>query len=207
MDKDITDMFHEKNKDIFKNSLLLEMERNIDTLKHATNNAVILEMNKINKFLKEYLEEIGITYSEKKLKNKIDKEKETIKNLIDKEIENKKKQLEAYFNKKLEKEVLIDANYIDKYHKHIDGVTAKTIEDLEISIRKEINTIFTPGLLKNYAFKKEEQTDRIIRRINNIMVETTIKRIVNELKFRDDSLKNMCNESFNKYLNLNEMTS
>ena len=47
MDIDINKMFKDKNKEIFKNSLTLEMERNLDTLKNTTDNCVALEINKL----------------------------------------------------------------------------------------------------------------------------------------------------------------
>ena len=47
MDIDITKLFKSKNKEILKNSLQLEMERNLDTLKNTTDNCVSLEINKI----------------------------------------------------------------------------------------------------------------------------------------------------------------
>lgn len=206
MDKDITNMFHEKNKDILKNSLILEMERNIDTLKHATNNAIILEMTKIFSFLKQYMEEIGIVFKEEQLKKVIDKEISILNDLINNEIGNKKKQLEKYFKKELKKSTPIDTDYIDSYHKYIDEVTANAKEPIELVIRKEISTIFTPNILKDYNFNKEEQHDRIRGRIDILLVERLIKRILDEIKFRDDSLKNVCNESFIKYQNLNKIT-
>ena len=47
MDTDISKMFKEKNKEIFKNSLTLEMERNLDALKNTTDNCVSLEIKKL----------------------------------------------------------------------------------------------------------------------------------------------------------------
>ena len=38
MEMDINKMFQDKNKEIFRNSLTLEMERNLEALKNTTDN-------------------------------------------------------------------------------------------------------------------------------------------------------------------------
>ena len=54
MDIDVNKMFKEKNIEIFKNSLTLEMERNLDALKNTTDNCVSLEINKLFLFFKNF---------------------------------------------------------------------------------------------------------------------------------------------------------
>jgi len=205
MDKDVAKILHEKNKDIFKNSLLLEMEKNLDTLKHTTDNAVALEMNKVYSFIKQYFEEIKMKHDENTLKTNTDTEINIVNQLINEEIENKKQELEKYFEAELKKPT-IEIEYIEKYHEYIDEITEKISEIIEEAIKKEICTIFTANILKDYKFKKKEQKERIRTNIDSIFVERLLKKLKEEIKFRDESLKNMCNESYNKYLNLNKIT-
>ena len=63
MDKDLTEMFESKNREIFINSLTLEMERNLNTLKSTTDNIVALEINKLILFFKKFFEENKVKYS------------------------------------------------------------------------------------------------------------------------------------------------
>ena len=57
MDENIGKMFRDKNKEIFLNSLTLDVERNSDALKSTTDNCVALEINKLSVFLKSYFKE------------------------------------------------------------------------------------------------------------------------------------------------------
>ena len=206
-DIDIAKMFQEKNKDIFKNSLVLEIERNLDTLNQTTDNTATLEMNKICKFLKQYFEEIKKKYNEQDVEEMINEEKNKLRSLVSKEIEEKKNELEKYFNKEMDSSKKIKDDYIDDYHNYIDEITKKTVEKLESEIKKEICEKFTPTILTTYSLKKKSQQERIKSRIDSIFTETLIKKVKEEIKLRDDSLKNMCNESYTRYLNLNEITT
>ena len=57
------------------------------------------------------------------------------------------------------------------------------------------------------SLENKEQEERINSRINILFNNTIISRIKEETLFRDESLKNMCNESYNKYLDLNKRTT
>ena len=50
------------------------------------------------------------------------------------------------------------------------------------------------------------QIERINSRINILFRDTIIRRIKEESEFRDESLKNMSSESYNKYVDLNSKT-
>ena len=75
MNIDINKMFKDKNKEIFKNSLTLEMERNLDTLKNTTDNCVALEINKLFLFFKKYFHECNISFKKEELLGFLYKEK------------------------------------------------------------------------------------------------------------------------------------
>ena len=76
MDENIGKMFRDKNKEIFLNSLTLDVERNSDALKSTTDNCVALEINKLLVFLKSYFKEQEIPYKKDELQGI--KESETI---------------------------------------------------------------------------------------------------------------------------------
>jgi hypothetical protein len=87
MDIDISKMFKDKNKEILNNSLKLEMNRNLETLKNTTDNCVSLEINKLFLFFKKYFDEININYTKDDLLGCLYKERKTISDIVNSEIE------------------------------------------------------------------------------------------------------------------------
>ena len=73
-------------------------------------------------------------------------------------------------------------------------------------IKKEICTNFSPKIQKKYKLDTIEQVERINSRINILFKDNVIKRMVEEIEFRDESLKNMSIESYKKYVDLNKRT-
>ena len=90
MEMDINKMFQDKNKEIFRNSLTLEMERNLEALKHTTDNLVALEINKLMMFFSKYFEEVNIEYKKEELLGILYKEKIKLNNIVNAKIEDKK---------------------------------------------------------------------------------------------------------------------
>ena len=82
MDIDVSKMFENKNKEIFKNSLALEMERNLEALKNTTDNCVALEINKLIIFFKSYFKEINIEYKKEELLGILYRERKNKKQLL-----------------------------------------------------------------------------------------------------------------------------
>ena len=82
MDKDINKMFKDKNKEIFINSLILEMERNLEALKNTTDNCVALEINKLIMFFTKYFEETNIKFKKEELIGFMYRKKTEINNII-----------------------------------------------------------------------------------------------------------------------------
>ena len=95
MDIDITKMFENKNREIFINSLTIEMERNLDTLKTSTNNIVALEINKLIVFFKDFFNEYEVDYTKEELIGFLYKEKIELDNIINDRIEQKKKNIRS----------------------------------------------------------------------------------------------------------------
>ena len=89
MDMDINKMFQDKNKEIFKNSLSLEMERNLESLKNTTDNCVALEINKLVIFFTKYFNEINIEFKKEELLGLLYREKTDINNIVNNRIEEK----------------------------------------------------------------------------------------------------------------------
>lgn len=207
MDIDISKMFKDKNKEIFKNSLTLEMERNLETLKHTTDNCVALEINKLFLFFKKYFQEIGLTYKKEELLGILYKERKNINDIVNAKIEEKKNKIkENFLNKKTEDEVLTQ-EFLDNYYEELKKETTRINEEIAISVKKEVCTEFSPKMIKKYKLESIEQSDRINSRINGLFCENILSRVKEQTEFRDESLRNMSKESYNKYLDLNKMTT
>lgn len=205
MDIDVNKMFENKNKEIFKNSLTLEMERNLEALKNTTDNCVALEINKLFIFFKNYFEEINVEYEKEALLGFLYRERKKINDIVNSKIEDKKNRIKENFLLKEEDGILTN-EYLNEYHNELLKETERLNEELDIELKEEICTNFYPELLKKYMLESTEQVERINSRINVLFKENVISRIQEQVRFRDESLKNMSIESYKKYQNLNETT-
>jgi hypothetical protein len=206
MDTDISKMFKDKNKEIFKNSLILEIERNLETLKNTTDNCVALEINKLFLFFKKYFQEIEIEYKKEELLGILYKERKDINDIVNKKIEEKKERIKTNFLAKENKEEILTTDFLDSYYNELINETKKINEEIELEVSKEITTIFSSKIIKKYKLESIEQSERIHSRIDILFKNNIIQRVKEQIEFRDESLKNIAMESFNKYIELNKNT-
>lgn len=206
MDIDYNKMFKEKNKEIFKNSLTLEMERNLDALKNSTDNCVSLEINKLFLFFKSFFEEHDIDYKKEELLGILYKEKKIINDLVNNEIEEKKKRLKEEFLESNFDQDVITEEIINNYYEKLKEESLSINEKIELLLTEEVCTNFSLNIIKKYKLDNDNQLERINSRVNSLFKNNIISRVKEQIIFRDDSLKNMAKESFNKYLNLNDKT-
>lgn len=206
MDTDISKMFKDKNKEIFKNSLTLEIERNLDTLKNTTDNCVALEINKLFLFFRKYFQEIEINYKKDELLGILYKEKKDINDIVNKKIEEKKERIKKNFLEKENKEEILTTEFLDSYYNELLSETKKINEEIDLEVSKEITTNFSSKIIKKYKLETIEQSERIHSRINILFKNNIIQRVKEQIEFRDESLKNIAIESFNKYIELNKNT-
>lgn len=205
-DIDINQMFKTKNKEIFINSLTLEMERNLEALKNTTDNCVALEINKLFIFFKEYFDEIKIPYKKEEILGLLYRERKKINDIVNTKIEEKKQNIKANFLEKEIEEDIISEEYLDKYYEELKKETEIINDKLELELNEEICVEFSPKLATKYKLDSTEQLERINSRINVLFKNNIISKIKSQTEFRDESLKNMFTESYNKYLELNKNT-
>ena len=206
MDIDINKMFKEKNKEIFNNNLTLEMERNLDTLKNTTDNCVSLEINKLFLFFKSFFEENKIDYKKEELLGFLYREKKTINDIVNEKIEEKKINIKNNVLNNNQKEEILSEEFLNKYFEELKNETNRINDSIELLLKEEICTVFSNEIVKKYKLSNNDQLERINSRINVLFKDNVISRIKDQIIFRDDSLKNMANESFNKYLDLTNKT-
>lgn len=207
MDVDISKMFKDKNKEIFKNSLTLEMERNLETLKNTTDNCVALEINKLYLFFNKYFQEISIDFKKEELLGLLYREKKEINDIVNKKIEEKKQRIKDNFLNVDDKKEELDEEYIEKYYKELQNETEIINNSIEVDIAYEICTNFSPNILKKFKLESVEQLERIHSRIDILFKDNIISRIKEQTLFRDESLMNLAKASLKKYIELNKNTA
>ncbi len=207
MDVDISKMFKDKNKEIFKNSLTLEMERNLETLKNTTDNCVALEINKLYLFFNKYFQEISIDFKKEELLGLLYREKKEINDIVNKKIEEKKQRVKDNFLNVDDKKEELDEEYIEKYYKELQNETEIINNSIEVDIAYEICTNFSPNILKKFKLESVEQLERIHSRIDILFKDNIISRIKEQTLFRDESLMNLAKASLKKYIELNKNTA
>ena len=205
MDVDVIKMFENKNKEIFKNSLALEMERNLEALKNTTDNCVALEINKLMIFFKSYFKEINIEYKKEELLGILYRERIAINDIVNKKIEEKKERIKNNFLLK-EEEGILSNKYLNNYYDELQKETELINDEIDTELKKEICTNFTPSLIQKYKLDTPEQAERLFSRINILFKNNIINKIQEQTRFRDESLRNMSLESYKKYQSLNEST-
>ena len=206
MDIDINKMFKEKNKEIFKNNLTLEMEINLETLKNTTDNCVSLEINKLFLFFKSFFEENNIDYKKEELLGLLYREKKTINDIVNNKIEEKKNNIKNNFLNNNQTEEILSDEFLNKYFEELKKESDRINDSIELLLKEEICIVFSSEIVKKYKLDNNDQLERINSRINILFKDNIISRIKDQIIFRDDSLKNMANESFNKYVDLTNKT-
>lgn len=96
MNETLDQLFFEKNKEILKNKLVLDVSNNTDSLKLTLSNVVMLEMNKLHKSLIKLFEENDIDYSEESLKGLIEEEKNKLNNIILERLSHRQTSIESH---------------------------------------------------------------------------------------------------------------
>ncbi len=205
MDIDVSKMFENKNKEIFKNSLALEMERNLEALKNTTDNCVALEINKLIIFFKSYFKEINIEYKKEELLGILYRERKNINDIVNTKIEEKKERIKNNFLLK-EEEGILSNEYLNNYYDELQKETELINDEIDTELKKEICTNFSPRIIEKYNLETVDQAERIYSRINILFRNNIINKIQEQTRFRDESLKNMSIESYKKYQSLNEST-
>jgi hypothetical protein len=203
MDKDINNMFKDKNKEIFINSLTVGMERNLESLKNTTDNCVSLEINKLYLFFVNYFQEIDLEYSKEALLGLLFKEKKKLNDIVNNKIEEKKQNIKTNFLENIDE---INDDFVEKYYEELKKETERIGEELDLLLKEEIRTQFSNNVTTKFKLDKEEQVERIHSRINVLFSDSVIAKIKEQTKFRDESLRNMAKESYEKYLDINKST-
>lgn len=197
---DITEMFNEKNQTIFLNKLLVDLENNAGTFKLRTKHIVMVEVAKLFSSLKRLYEKYSISYDETKIKELLSNTKKGLIENINIVIDDKKSSNAAYVEGGRDKP--IKRPYLKGYHKHIDDSESSFEEAVSLTVKEDIEIGLYNKLVSLYPCSNIEMQQDIIGIINLELSHTIISRVIDESKHRNMTLKNISEETFQKYLEL-----
>lgn len=203
---DINEMFMEKNYEILKNKLDLDINNNADSLNHTVSNFIDLKALGLNKYITETYDDLKIKYKEVKIKSIIKDESNILKEIFLKAIEDRKNQISEFFNQDIDVTQITD-EYLENYHQHIDNLTENFKNNVEVAAREEICIKFSELIIKEYKFPNQYSKEKLLEYINKSYCNGIIEKIVSESILRNTTLKNLSKEAFERFKSMNEKTT
>ena len=198
IDMDINEMFNEKNRDIFLNKLLMDLDNNTDTFKMTTRNIVKIEIAKLGSSIKKIYDKYHIEYKEEKIKEIFKENQEKLLEDLSLLIEEKKQKNGSFISENRDNK--INKIYLKDYAKKIEENDNLFDESLKLTISEHIESSLYSSLLRVYSCTSEQMHQDLLYAINFDCCNKMITRILSESKQRSGNLKNMSNEAYDKYL-------
>lgn len=198
MDNTISAIFKEKNEKILFDKLLLDIDNNFDSLLLTINNKIALSTPKLIKKVNDILFNYQIDYDLKSLTELLNQEVEKINKMVVDLLELKKTKLKEAIQK--------DSSFTtSEFDTDIDESTKKFREEFDVSMNKAIYLDLSGAISKNYNLKEEAIND-LNTYLNNYDMSVS-NAIIDSIEYRDNTLKNITKETYNKYIELNNKTA
>ncbi len=193
IDNDIKEMFYKKNREIIKNKLILDLDNNIDSLVATIENIIYLEFA----IYKEKIFTIDVgNINKNKVAKILESYQKSINKIIAELIGIKKEKCSFFINELVMKDSII--SYEDTLEKATDDIFSKFLSTMEKYVDEDIisNLIVDDWYLHN--------DKKINFYLNEKLGKDLFDKIILQLKDRDKIIYNNANESFKKYLALND---
>lgn len=199
MDKDIINMFKEKNKQILINSLEYDIEKNITSLLETITNIFNLEFDSAIKNISSIYEDANISNSQKFITDIINKIKLDSYNELEVLLDKKKTLLEEAIST-----IEFDLEHTQKYYDIVLETTKNLKEELNkysiVNVQKEAYSLFEQQIMKESSV---ENRDLLLSRIYDYLINRLYGKLETkihmEIMLRDNNLINKAKEGYLRY--------
>ena len=199
MDKDIINMFKEKNKQILINSLEYDIEKNITSLLETITNIFNLEFDSAIKNISSIYEDANISNSQKFITDIINKIKLDSYNELEILLDKKKTLLEEAIST-----IEFDLEHTQKYYDMVLETTKNLKEELNkysiVNVQKEAYSLFEQQIMEESSV---ENRDLLLSRIYDYLINRLYGKLETkihmEIMLRDNNLINKAKEGYLRY--------
>lgn len=203
VDIDINEIFSEKHQKMFFDKLRLDLDNNTDTFKLATKNIIKIEIAKLLSSLKRVYDKHSVDIDDEIIKQILNDSKNSMLENTMIVIDEKHDKNKEYINTK-ESQYNITKKFLKEYHKQIDDNETPFEETLNLSIKEEAEVLLYNKLINAYSCVNEEMQHDILTIININFSQTLFNRISGESVHRNQTLKNIAEETYKKYIDLDK---
>lgn len=199
MDKDIIEMFKEKNKQILINSLEYDIEKNITSLLETITNIFNLEFDSAIKNIISIYEDANIFDIQKFITDIINKVKLDSYSELEVLLDQKKTLLEeAIFN------IEFDEEHIQNYYDMVLETTKNLKDELNkysiVNVQKEAYSHFEKQIVEDVS---EDSRELLLSRIYDYLINRLYGKLETkihmEIMLRDNNLINKAKEGYLRY--------
>ena len=207
MDKDLKEMFREKNKMIIISNLKYDLEKNINSLLDTITNIFNLEFDTAIKNIISIHEDSGIYHSDKFITQTINDMKIKSYSQIDKYLQLKKQTLEEKIDH-LEFEESSLNHYYEQVFQTTKDFKEQMHENSVISIKEQGIELLNQYILENVDDDKEKLAiSRVNDYLENRLYGKLKTKIHMEIMLRDNNLINKAKESYLRFQDISSRTS
>lgn len=199
MDKDIINMFKEKNKQILINSLEYDIEKNITALLETITNIFNLEFDSAIKNISSIYEDANISNNQKFITDIINKVKLDSYSELEILLDKKKTLLEEAIST-----IEFDLEHIQKYYDMVLETTKHLKEELNkysiVNVQKGAYSLFEKQIMEESSI---ENRDLLLSRIYDYLINRLYGKLETkihmEIMLRDNNLINKAKEGYLRY--------
>lgn len=207
MDKDLKEMFREKNRLIIINNLKYDLEKNINSLLETITNIFNLEFDTAIKNIISINEDSGIYHSDKFITKSINQMKLSSFLEIEKSLEFKKKQLEDKID-----HLEFEETSLNDYYESVFQTTKDLKKNLNqysiTNVQIEGLEIVNQYVLEHVDEEKEKLAiSRVTDYLENRLYGKLETKIHMEIMLRDNNLINKAKESYLRFQEISLKTS
>lgn len=200
---DTNRQFLEKNQEIFKNKLNLEINNNSDSINLVLQSRINLKLEGLNKSIKQFLKEKQIKFEQEDLTEVFNLNKQLMREKILEELILRKDSLASFLEEEQEK---IDEDYIKLYKERIDEIEKEFNKNLKNKINEATFLSLSSSLFKTITLSSEEEKEVVNGKIKFLLNDPLHDSIDEVTVYRTNILKNNLDSSYNYYLKMNKLT-